>query len=153
MGNSHFKESKRALIPGNPNLNKNYTCYYHKVSSFPDGMERHKCTVLDHSDDKSFYMLRNDADPRIIYNKVPYFFISSYKSPYSWDDYFKVGTIVLTNIKQLTNDTTKFKRAEIVNINNDKNDTPTMDLKDIETGFVVYCVPCAIIRFDVDFYI
>ena len=152
MGNTQFVESRRAIMPPNPMLNKNYTCYYHRITSFPEGMESRKCTVTDHTIDKKMYSLRDDEDPDKYYVMIPYIYISSYsKGPRSWEDYFKVGTIVKTTSKALSHDGQP-RQAEIIAVNRAKDGRTTVDLKDLKTGFTVYGVSCANIIFDIDFY-
>ena len=152
MGNAKFKDARRAQMPPNPMFNKNYTCYYHKITSFPEGMEVRKCTVVNHSPDKRMYSLRDDTDPDKCYTAIPYIYLSSYRDgPLSWDDYFKVGTIVRTTVKSLTHDGVP-RQAEITEIRRAKDGLTTMDLKDLKTGFTVYGVSCASVMFDIGFY-
>jgi hypothetical protein len=152
MGNTHLVESKRALMPPNPMLHKNYTCYYHRITSFPEGMEVKKCTVMDHTPNKKMYSLRDDTDPTKHYTMIPHIYLSSYRSgPLSWNDYFKVGTIVKTTCGGLSYDGGP-RRAEITAVNRARDGRTTVDLKDLKTGFTVYGVSCAYITFDIGFY-
>lgn len=151
MGNAKFKDSRRALMPPNPMLCKNYTCYYHKITSFPEGMERKKCTVIDHTPDKKLYTLRDDNDRDKYYSMIPYIYVSSYRTPYSWEDYFKPGTIIKTTSPTLSHDG-KPRRAEIIAVHRASDGMTTMDIKDLKTGFTVFGVYCSNILFDIEFY-
>jgi hypothetical protein len=151
MGNAQYKENKRSQIPPNPMLEKNYSCYYHTITSFPEGMTFKKCTVKDHTPDKKFYTLKDDKEKDKYYVMIPYIYVSSFSRPYTWDDYFKAGTVVKTTVPSLSHDGQP-RRAEIVQVHREKDGLTTMDLKDVKTGFTVYGVSCANILFDIEFY-
>lgn len=146
MGNDSFKEKRRALLPPNPHLNVGYSGYFHKISSFPEGMERHRCTIIGHSPDYKTYILRDDTDRDRVYMEIPHIYVSGLSKPYEWDDYFKVGTIVKTtafgNVPE---------SSEILEIRHEEPEL-LVDLKSLKTGFVVYGVSPRSFYFDVDFY-
>jgi hypothetical protein len=72
--------------------------------------------------------------------------VSGYRLPYSWDDFFKVGTVVCNALKQPARD------AEILAISRDEFDDVTIVIKDLKTGFVTYGVKPTDFYFNVNYY-
>lgn len=146
MGNDNTKERRRALLPPNPRLEKGYSCYYYKLSSFPMSLEKYKCTVLDRTPDYKLYTLRDDTIPEKIYSQIPYIYVSSAREPNGWDDYFKIGTIIKTN------EGGRLCDAEIIDIHYDSLTGKNIDIKELKTGFTRYGVRPTNFYFNVEYY-
>lgn len=144
MGNSPEKERRMAIMPKIPDMRKGYSCYYYKLRSYPSEFKMEKCTITDISSDKKLYTLKLDSDPNMVYTHIPYLYISSTRLPRTWDDYFKVGTIVRT----VPNKT----RAEILEIRHDKDYQALVDLKELKTGFTKYGYTPSQFYFDANYY-
>lgn len=151
MGNDHAKERRRALLPPNPKLQKGYSAYYHRISSFPQGMEKTKCIVVNHTPDYKFYDLRDDKDKERFFLNIPYLYVSGCRDPYTWYDYFKIGTVVATTLGNVANGN-KPRDAEIVDIRPDPVTEVIVDLKDLKTGFTTYGVSPSKFYFNIEYY-
>jgi hypothetical protein len=137
MGNSALREHKRALLPQNPRAEKGYSCYFHHISSFPNSIEHTSCTVLDHTSDFKYYTLRDNKDKYRIFKDIPYIYVSGGRRPHTWDDYFKIGTVVK---RAHINNQNMPKSAEIVDVRCDQDVQRLVDLRDMKTGFTYYNV-------------
>ena len=147
MGNSYEKQSRCAIMPQNPMLSKGYTCYFYRLSTFAPSMEKIKCTVVDFSNNHKLYHLRADVGHKE-YNHIPYFYVSPGSQPYTWEDYFKIGTVVR---HRGTGDGRPLQ-AVIIDIRQDVEYDAVVDIKNIKTGFVTYGVRPSMYYLDVPYY-
>lgn len=136
MGNRPSAANDTIIIPKwERSLQKNYNCHYYLISSDPSLFQKRKCLVLDHDEGKFHYTLR-DLELDLVYEDVPSVFVSSSLINYSWEDYFKVGTVVKTNATSLDKGDKKLSaRARISDMRYDPEDGVTVDLVDMRTGF------------------
>lgn len=137
MGNSPPQQRSSTGQP-KPNLMKGYNCYMYRIASFPDSFVAEKCVVLDHDYQKNFYDLRLEEDSEVVFNKIPYFYVSGRREKRTWHDYFKVGTMVQTSITDV--DRRNKRRAEIMDVRPDSEYQVVVDLKDTVTKFTVFGV-------------
>jgi hypothetical protein len=137
MGNSVPRQSDKVSQP-KPNLMKGYNCYMYVIASFPDSFVAEKCVVIDHDYHKTFYDLRLESDPTVVFNKIPYFYVSGRRDKRTWHDYFKVGTMVQTSVTDVHR---KYKRrAEIMDVRTDYEYQVVVDLKDTVTNLTIFGV-------------
>jgi hypothetical protein len=141
MGNSQESATRRRTSPPVDDLNKGYNCYYYSISSFPDSFKYEKCVVEDHNYNKTLYNLHLESDSNIKFINIPYFYVSGRQNKRSWYDYFKVGTMVQTNMTAIdrANNPSK-RRAEIMDVRTDKNFKIVVDLRDVKTGYTAFGV-------------
>lgn len=143
MGNKQSCDNDTVQLPHwERNLHKGYNCNYYVVTSDPELFQKRKCVVLDH-DDKKFHYTLKDIELDLIYEDIPSCFISSSRLDYSWEDYFKMGTVVKTNATSVDKDKKggDFKhQARISDIKRDMENGVTLDLVDLKTGFRAYCI-------------
>lgn len=155
MGNGPSAKSDTITIPTwTRDLQKNYNCHYYLISSDPSLFQTRKCLVLDHDDNRLHYTLK-DLELDLIYEDVPSVFISSTRFLYSWDSYFKIGTVVKTNATDLSaaKSNKKFsRRARITDIKTDPENGVTVDLIDLRTNFRAYCTPPNEFALDKSYY-
>lgn len=155
MGNGPSASTDTITIPGwERNLHKNYNCHYYIISSDPNLFQTRKCLVLDHSENKLYYTLK-DLELDLIYENVPSVFVSSSRINYSWDSYFKIGTVVKTNATMIDKSTMngKFKgRARISDIKMDTEKGVAVDLVDLRTNYRAYGVPPSEFALDKEYY-
>jgi hypothetical protein len=135
-------------------LMKGYNCHYYIISSDPELFQKRKCLVVDHDERKLHYTLK-DIELDLLYEDVPGVFVSSSRVDYSWDDYFKIGTVVKTNATSVerTNKDMKFKhRARIADVKHDMENGVTLDLVDARTNFRAYHVTPSDFTLDKQYY-
>lgn len=153
MGNSASNDT--ITIPGwETNLQKNYNCHYYIISSDPNLFEKRKCLVIDHDERKMHYTLK-DLEVDLLYEDVPSVFVSSSRVDYTWENYFKIGTVVKTNATMLGNDKNDNKlvgRARITDVMFDAEIGVSVDLIDLKTNFRAYRVPPSKFALDKDYY-
>lgn len=136
MGNT--PTSERSGGQPNPQLSKGYNCCLYNISSFPNSFEVVKCVVIGHNPTKTFYDLRLDTDHDVTFNNIPYFYVSGRREERTWFDYFRVGTMVQTNVTDIGRGGKR--RAEIMDVRTEKDSHVLVDLRDVVTGFTVFSV-------------
>lgn len=154
MGNSQQNRTIRErTAPMKQDLNKGYNCYYYTISSFPNSFKSEKCVVDDHNYNKTLYNLHLEEDPEVKLNNIPYFYVSGRRFERTWHDYFKVGTMVQTSVTAIdrVNNPTK-RRAEIMDIREDRDFQVVVDLRDVNTGYTVFGVTPDKYLLDLKFY-
>jgi hypothetical protein len=71
--------------------------------------------------------------------------------PYTWEDYFNVGTVVQNTINVFGNGNQP-RRSEIIAMRPDTTEGVVVDLKELKTGYVSHNVTPAHFYFDTTYY-
>lgn len=154
MGNTQQTNTiRQRTSPAREELSKGYNCYYYTISSFPDSFKSEKCVVDDHNYKKTLYHLHLEENSQVQLNNIPYFYVSGRRYERTWHDYFKIGTMVQTNVTAVDRTTNPTKRrAEIMDIRPDKEFQVVVDLCDVKTGYTVFGVTPDKYLLDLKFY-
>ena len=153
MGNSQNNIRRATTSPTKEELNKGYNCLYYTISSFPNSFKCEKCVVDGHNHNKTLYNLYLEEDSDTKLNNIPYFYVSGRRIERTWRDYFKVGTMVQTNVTAVDRVNNPNKRmAEIMDIRDDTDFQVLVDLRDVKTGYTVFGVTPDKYLLDLKFY-